>query len=428
MSTRSMPERIYKEWKHYNKQRDTSFFDFVKMAVKNNLWFWHPAKQLKFIGITGTNGKTSTAILIESIFNSAQIDAALISTLAYRFKDIDLVADLTTPGPVKLHHLLSRIVTADIKHVVMETSSHGLAQNRLEGVIFNTAVFTNLSHDHLDYHLSMERYFEAKLQLFQQLDSADGRAIVNMDDIASKKIIQKTNVPFVTYGVHAKADLTVQDVQVQATDISFLVLTPYGNLPIHLQSSGEYNIYNVLAAIGVAQQYGCRNEQIINGIESTRIPGRFEPIDCGQNFTVIVDFAHSPDALKYLLYSAKKTTRNRLICVFGCNGDRDQLKRPVMGRIGVEIADYPIITTGNPRSESADQIFDGIIQGIPNGNKYQLIPDRKSAIKQALEIADAGDTVVIAGRGCQKYQEIGDHRILFDDADVVRSLLDGLFE
>ena len=423
-----MPERIYKEWKQYNRQEDISFFGFVKMALKNNLWFWHPAKQLNFIGITGTNGKTSTALLIESIFNSAHIDVALISTLAYRFKGIDLVADLTTPDPVKLHHLLSRVVTADIKHVVMETSSHGLAQNRLKGVIFNTAVFTNLSHDHLDYHISMERYFEAKLQLFQQLDSAGGRAIVNIDDNASKKIIQKTNVPFVTYGVHAKADLTVKNVQVQETNVSFSVLTPYGKLPIHLQSSGEYNIYNVLAAIGVAQQYGCTDEQIINGIESTRTPGRFESIDCGQNFTVIIDFAHSPDALKYLLSSAKKTTQNRLICVFGCNGDRDQLKRPIMGRIGVEIADSPIITTGNPRSESTDQIFDDIIQGIPNGNKYQLIPDRKTAIKRAFEIADTGDTVVIAGRGCQKYQEIGDHRIPFDDADIVRALLDGSFK
>ena len=423
-----MPERIYKEWKQYNKQEDISFFGFVKMALRNNLWFWHPAKQLNFIGITGTNGKTSTALLIESIFNSAHIDVALISTLAYRFKGIDLVADLTTPDPVKLHHLLSRIVTADIKHVVMETSSHGLAQNRLKGVIFNTAVFTNLSHDHLDYHISMERYFEAKLQLFQQLDSAGGRAIVNIDDSASKKIIQKTNVPFVTYGVHAKADLTVQNVQVQETNVSFSVLTPYGKLPIHLQSSGEYNIYNVLAAIGVAQQHGCTNEQIINGIESTRTPGRFESIDCDQNFTVIIDFAHSPDALKYLLSSAKKTTQNRLICVFGCNGDRDQLKRPIMGRIGVEIADSPIITTGNPRSESTDQIFDDIIKGIPNGNKYQLIPDRKSAIKRALEIADTGDTVVIAGRGCQKYQEIGDHKIPFNDADIVRVLLDGSFK
>jgi len=423
-----MPERIYKEWKQYNKREDISFFGFVKMALKNNLWFWHPAKQLNFIGITGTNGKTSTALLIESIFNSAHIDVALISTLAYRFKGIDLVADLTTPDPVKLHHLLSRIVTADIKHVVMETSSHGLAQNRLKGVIFNTAVFTNLSHDHLDYHISMERYFEAKLQLFQQLDSAGGRAIVNIDDSASKKIIQKTNVPFVTYGVHAKADLTVQNVQVQETNVSFSVLTPYGKLPIHLQSSGEYHIYNVLAAIGVAQQYGCTNEQIINGIESTRTPGRFESIDCDQNFTVIIDFAHSPDALKYLLSSAKKTTQNRLICVFGCNGDRDQLKRPIMGRIGVEIADSPIITTGNPRSESTDQIFDDIIKGIPNGNKYQLIPDRKSAIKRALEIADTGDTVVIAGRGCQKYQEIGDHKIPFNDADIVRVLLDGSFK
>ena len=184
MSTHSMPERIYKEWKQYNRQEDISFFGFVKMALKNNLWFWHPAKQLNFIGITGTNGKPSTALLIESIFNSAHIDVALISTLAYRFKGIDLVADLTTPDPVKLHHLLSRVVTADIKHVVMETSSHGLAQNRLKGVIFNTAVFTNLSHDHLDYHISMERYFEAKLQLFQQLDSAGGRAIVNIDDNA----------------------------------------------------------------------------------------------------------------------------------------------------------------------------------------------------------------------------------------------------
>ena len=400
-----MPERIYKEWKQYNRQEDISFFGFVKMALKNNLWFWHPAKQLNFIGITGTNGKTSTALLIESIFNSAHIDVALISTLAYRFKGIDLVADLTTPDPVKLHHLLSRIVTADIKHVVMETSSHGLAQNRLKGVIFNTAVFTNLSHDHLDYHISMERYFEAKLQLFQQLDSVGGRAIVNIDDNASKKIIQKTNVPFVTYGVHAKADLTVKNVQVQETNVSFSVLTPYGKLPIHLQSSGDYNIYNVLAAIGVAQQYGCTDEQIINGIESTRTPGRFESIDCGQNFTVVIDFAHSPDALKYLLSSAKKTTQNRLICVFGCNGDRDQLKRPIMGRIGVEIADSPIITTGNPRSESTDQIFDDIIKGIPNGNKYQLIPDRKSAIKRALEIADTGDTVVIAGRGCQNIRK-----------------------
>ena len=386
-------------------------------------WYDNPADQLKLIGITGTNGKTSTAHLTYSIFNAAGLKSGLIGTVGTRYADVFVEPTITTLEPLTLHKLFRDIADAGVDYVIMETSSQGLAQHRLAGLSFETAVFTNLTQDHLDYHETMEKYLNAKMMLFRQLNPDDGLAILNADDPASNSIRHQTNPPNLTFGVEQPADLSVSNVESTLKRLSFVANTPKGKIPANLRLLGDYNLYNALAAIGIGIHHNCSFEAIQAGLESTVVPGRFELVDWGQPFAVVVDYAHTPDGLENLLTAARKITKGNLICVFGCGGDRDRGKRPKMGNISATIADHSVITSDNPRTEEPDAILDDIVEGLPHTASYDLVQDRRTAIGHAIKLAKAGDLITIAGKGHEPYQEINGVRFDFDDREIAAEFL-----
>ncbi|HIE27926.1 TPA: UDP-N-acetylmuramoyl-L-alanyl-D-glutamate--2,6-diaminopimelate ligase [Candidatus Poribacteria bacterium] len=399
-------------------------------------WYNVPAAKLRLIGITGTNGKTSTAHLIEAIFTAGGFKMGIMGSIGHKFGDKFLPAMTTTPDSLKLQQLLSEMVDDGMDGVVMEVTSHSLTQKRVAGIQFDVAVFTNLTQDHLDFHKNMQSYLDAKVELFKQLKKDKGRAILNADDDASQYIIRRleseqsegTSIPngrssgiefpLLTYGVEKPADLYVQHVNSTLSNLKFTVITPKGEIDVNLKLLGEYNLYNALAAAGVGLSCGIELDAIKTGLESAVVPGRFELVDCGQDFAVVVDYAHTPDALERLLTASQKITEGRLICVFGCGGDRDRGKRPIMGGIASEIADHIIITSDNPRTEVPAQITAAIEAGVKPGRSYDVIVDRRSAIERGIEIARSGDIVVIAGKGHENYQDFGNKRIPFDDREV----------
>ena len=390
-------------------------------------WHSNPADQLKLIGITGTNGKTSTAYLTHSILESAGLKAAIMGTVDYRYGDVLVPASAgTTPDPITLHRLFKQIVDAGLDYVIMETSSQGLAQHRLAGLTFDTAVFTNLTQDHLDYHQTMEEYLNAKLMLFQQIRPEHGLAILNVDDPAFNQIRQQVKASILTYGVENRADITVHEPESTLKGLAFTAMLKEGSIRAKLRLLGHYNIYNALAAIGISQHHGCSPEAIQSGLASTVVPGRFQLIDRGQDFAVVVDYAHTPDGLENLLTAARKVAKNRLICVFGCGGDRDRSKRPKMGNISTAIADHSVVTSDNPRTEDANRIIDDILEGLPDDANYQCITDRRKAISHAIGMAAPGDLVAIAGKGHETYQEINGEKFNFDDCKVAAEFLDVL--
>lgn len=387
-------------------------------------WYGNPADCLQLIGITGTNGKTSTAYLVRSIFEAAGLRSAIMGTVGHRFDNVVVPAATTTPDPLTLHALFSQFVDAGLQYVIMETSSQGLAQHRLAGLKFKTAAFTNLTQDHLDYHETMDEYLNAKAMLFRQIQRENGLAVLNADDPASDQICQSTDAVVQTYGLRKCADLTARDIESTLKGLAFTAITPSGNIRARLRLMGYYNLYNALAAVGIAQHHECSIGEIKHGLENTIVPGRFELVDRGQDFAVIVDYAHTPDGLENLLTAARRITKGRLICVFGCGGDRDRGKRPTMGRISTTIANHSVITSDNPRTENRDQILNDILAGVPDGSSYDLIPDRKKAISRAIGLAKAGDLVVVAGKGHEDYQILGDRTIHFDDREVAAEYLE----
>ena len=396
----------------------------VALSLVAANWYGNPANRLKLIGITGTNGKTSTAYLIHSIFEAAGLKSAIMGTVGHRYGNVVVPAATTTPDSLTLHGLFSQFVSAGLRYVIMETSSQGLAQHRLAGLKFKTAAFTNLTQDHLDYHKSMDEYLNAKAMLFQQIQRENGLAILNADDPASIQIRQVTDAVIQTYGLDKCADLTAQGIESTLKGLTFSAITPLGNIRARLRLMGDYNLYNALAAIGIAQHHGCSIDEIKEGLESTIVPGRFELVDRGQDFAVVVDYAHTPDGLENLLTAARRITNGRLICVFGCGGDRDRGKRPKMGRISATIADHSVITSDNPRTEDRDRILSDILAGVPDGSSYDLIPDRRESIGRAIELAKPEDLVAIAGKGHEDYQILGDRTIHFDDREVAAEYLE----
>ena len=401
------------------------------MSLLSADWHGNPAKQLKLIGITGTNGKTSTAHLIYAILKASGKKVALIGTVGHRYinahgTEKNLPAFLTTPDAFALHALFKQFAEEGVEYVTMETSSQGLALQRLAGLSFDTAVFTNFTQDHLDYHQTMEDYLKAKLMLFEQL-TEEGVAILNSDLPVTERIAQVcTNVKCLMYGRGSDADLHAEDVQLSLNQLVFTALTPYGHIPTKLRLIGEYNLYNALAAIAVGVRYKCSVSAIQEGLAATVVPGRFELIDRGQNFAVIVDYAHTPDGLENILTAAKRITEHKLISVFGCGGDRDNGKRPKMGNISARIADYSVITSDNPRTENPDAIIEQIVSNLPHDAKFVCISERRKAIHHAVTTAKSGDVVVIAGKGHEDYQEIHGERFPFDDRVVASDILESL--
>jgi len=397
------------------------------MAAIAGNFYGHPTKDLHLIGVTGTNGKTTTTYIVESILKAAGKPAAVLGTIEYRGPGFDSVAERTTPEAPDLEKLFRQVVDAGWQHAVMEVSSHAIQMKRVAGLQFEVAVFTNLSRDHLDFHGDMESYFQAKRKLFEGINGVRPRVMVlNADDSRYEDLRTIDPLRAISYGMQVAADIypVQHSFGWEATDAMFK--TPIGELKVRTSLMGKANVYNVGAAIGVAVALGIPAQAIARGIEELRhVPGRFEIVSAGQPFRVIVDYAHTDDALEKVLKSAREITRGRLIVVFGCGGERDRTKRPVMGQVAARESDYAIITSDNPRGENPIAIIREIEEGIKSAN-YRIEVDRRKAIRLALTEAMEGDTVLIAGKGHETYQTIGTTVHPFDDRLVAKELLDEL--
>jgi UDP-N-acetylmuramoyl-L-alanyl-D-glutamate--2,6-diaminopimelate ligase len=382
--------------------------------------FAHPAGSLTMAGFTGTNGKTTSTYLMGSVFAAAGSTPGIIGTTGAQIGAEPMPIARTTPEAPDLQRLLSKMRTEEVRAVAMEVSSHALAQHRVDGFVMDVAVFTNLSQDHLDYHADMEDYFAAKARLFT-LDHA-AAAVANIDDEYGRRLAAAAAVPFTTIGVRsADADLIATEVRVDADGIGFRV----DGLTVRSSLRGSFNVLNCLGVVGAARGLGIADDAIAEGIASLEgVPGRVEPVDLGQGFLVVVDYAHTPDSIHSVLRAMRPLVSGKLICVFGCGGDRDRAKRPLMGAAAVADADLTIITSDNPRSEDPLEIISEIGSGAAAGpGAFTVEVDRADAIRLAIRTAAPGDGVIIAGKGHEHYQEVGGLRIPFDDREVARAEL-----
>jgi UDP-N-acetylmuramoyl-L-alanyl-D-glutamate--2,6-diaminopimelate ligase len=387
----------------------------------------YPASKLKTVGVTGTNGKTTTSHLIEYFLLQAQQPTALLGTLYTRWQGYNQTATHTTPFAVELQAKLADAVKAGNKYAVMEVSSHALDQGRVKGCSFEVAVFTNLTQDHLDYHQDMEDYFQAKALLFTP-EYLQGKAIINLDDPYGQRLIKQLDKSQVwTYSVTNKnADLYTSNLNYQPTGVSGILHTPVGEIEFNSPLVGQFNLANLLAATGAALHLGLDLKRIAASLpQFTGVPGRMERVQVSpeQNISVIVDYAHTPDSLENLLKAARPFITGKMICVFGCGGDRDRTKRPLMGKIAAELADVAVVTSDNPRTENPEQILKDIVAGIPENIQPIIIGDRAKAIATAIQDAQPGDGVLIAGKGHEDYQILGTEKIHFDDREQARNAL-----
>ena len=383
-----------------------------------------PAERMLVVGVTGTNGKTTTTYLLEKIFEAAGMAAGVIGTTGVRMAGRPVPLERTTPEAPDLHHLLARMVEDGIGAVAMEVSSHGLHQHRVGGVRFGCAVFTNLSQDHLDYHGTLEEYFGAKAMLFTP--GMSDRAAVNLDDPHGRALIDG-GVPALTYGLQLGADVRATDVELRPDGLSFRV----DGLEIRSRLRGAFNVHNCLAALTAARQVGIDDAAAVAGIGALAgVPGRLEPVEAGQPFQVLVDYAHTPDSVENVVHAARPLAAGgRVLVVLGCGGDRDRGKRPLMGEAATRLADLAVITSDNPRSEDPLAIIAAIEPGARRGGgPYRVEPDRRAAIRLAVREARPGDVVVIAGKGHETGQEFADRTIPFDDRVVAREEIDAALQ
>ena len=386
------------------------------LAASN--WYGNPHEKLKIIAVTGTKGKTTTTHLIKTILESAGIKTALMGTLGTFIGGEKYEQKLTTPDPMDFHKLLGIIAGKGCEYAVMELSAHALYLKKTEPVKFAAGVFTNLSHDHLDDFMTMERYMQAKKMLFK--DDKCSMAVINIDDEVSKTMMEGYGNRTITYSALNGADFMAERIECGLNGTRYDVAYEGKTYNVDMKIPGMFNVYNSLAAMAVCLGLRLDMETVLNGLTLTsNVDGRMESVDCGQKYTVIVDYAHSPDSLKNVLTAARGFTQNRVISVFGCGGDRDTKKRPVMGQVSNDLADFTIITSDNPRTEDPDSIIDMIEQGMTN-KEYIRITDRKQAIYTSLGMAQAGDVVVVAGKGHETYQDVMGKKHHFDDREIVR--------
>lgn len=399
------------------------------LARISSNFYGHPSKELFLIGVTGTNGKTTTTYLLKSILDMAGIKTGLIGTINYIIGDEIIESAHTTPESPDLQFMLRKMIDSSLSHVVMEVSSHALQLRRVEYTLFKRAIFTNLTRDHLDFHKNMSMYFRAKKRLFNTLLSPDGLSIINIDDEYGRKLFSALNKG-ITYGImsgECRALNIENSIKGLVFDLS------YRNFKFRIHSSlvGLVNVYNILAAALTSLSMDISPEVIQEGIRNLdSVKGRFQIVDEGQDFFCVVDYAHTDDALKRLILTGReilhmsngrsgRNDRARIITIFGCGGDRDRSKRPLMGEIATKLSDYVIITNDNPRSEDPLKIINDILSGI-TGDNYKVIPDRKEAIRFAVEMAQSGDMVIVAGKGHEEYQEINGKRYHFSDEEYLR--------
>jgi UDP-N-acetylmuramoyl-L-alanyl-D-glutamate--2,6-diaminopimelate ligase len=396
------------------------------LAIAAANFFGHPAKSLQLIAVTGTNGKTTTTSLIDSVLHLSGAKTGMFGTIAYHTPQGKYPAPNTTPESLDLQRFLAEIRDAGGKYAVMEASSHALAMDRLWGCHFQSAVFTNLTRDHLDFHKDFEEYFAAKRRLFEGTGAgAPDMAILNADDPYSRRLAGLAKQTL-TYGIEKPADISAKKFQLSFNGLRFTANSPQGKLQISSPLVGRINVYNILAAIGAAQAAGIANEIIEKGIGALEsVPGRFQRVDMGQPFLAIVDFAHTDDALENLIKTARELNpKGRVITLFGCGGGKDRTKRPIMGEASGRLSDLTILTNDNPRQEDPLKIISDIVVGLQKSSgKYLIEPDREMAIGLAFDQARAGDIVLLAGKGHEDYQVLGDKTLPWDDRRVAQQEL-----
>ena len=386
----------------------------------------HPGRELDLVGVTGTNGKTTTAFMIDSAVRESGETSGLVGTVDYRIGDRVAEAVRTTPESSDLQLLLRQMVDAGCRRAVLEVSSHALALKRAHGLAFRVAVFTNLSRDHLDFHEDMDAYFAAKRILFDSLLREDGHAVVNVDDDHGAELARSSARRVLTCSLSPGADFTAEDVQLSLDGTRFRAKTPAGDFEARTPLIGRFSVRNALCAFAAGHALGLPPDAVQRGLASLKgVPGRMERVDAGQDFTVLVDYAHTDDALKNLLETVRELDPRRVITVFGCGGDRDRSKRPLMGAVAARLSDVVILTSDNPRSEPPEAILEEVRRGIPADRveETELIIGRREAIARALEMGREGVVVVIAGKGHETRQVLRDRTVPFDDRQVVRDIL-----
>src|SRR5213595_1263976 len=402
------------------------------LADFSAIFYGHPARKLKLAAVTGTNGKTTTTFLIKHICEKAGLRCGLIGTVRYEIGERILPAIRTTPESLDLQELLAQIANAGCKAAAMEVSSHALAQERTRGLQWNVAVFTNLTQDHLDFHGTMENYFEAKAKLFQDLPLQSKKkgasAVIKIDDRYGEKLVDRLagKIPVVTYGLGLHADFRASNYRTEFAGTSYQLDARGRSYLVRVPLIGRFNVANSMAALAAATVMGVNlRAAILSLARSPQVPGRLELVPAKRQFQIFVDYAHTDDALRNVLKTLRELKPRKLIVVFGCGGDRDRKKRPQMGRVADELADYVIITSDNPRKETPGAIISEVEKGF-RSTHYEKIVERAEAIRHAVAMAQPRDLVLIAGKGHEKYQEFADHTIPFDDIQVARRALDDL--
>ncbi len=396
----------------------------LALALLANKYYDYPSRKMKMIGITGTNGKTTTTHIIDSILLQ-KYRTGLIGTLYYKINGKIYKSKDTTPEPPDLQEIFTHMVNENVEYCAMEVSSHGIDFYRVEGVNYNVALFTNLSQDHLDYHKTMEHYLQTKKKLFQWLTSED-YAIANIDDPHGQEFLDVSRGKPISFGINNPADVMAKNIELSIKGSKYRLVTPDGEIDIDQKLVGMFNVYNSLAAVAVAFSQGFGLETIKKGLEQNiRVAGRFELVDKGQEFSVVVDYAHTPDGMEKVLKLSKDLNANRIITVFGCGGDRDKEKRPLMGEVADKYSDIIVLTADNPRNEDPEQIISEISEGIKSAETYKII-DRYEAIEFAINHAQPNDIIMILGKGHETTQTLKDKTIHFNDMEVANEILSNL--
>lgn len=397
-------------------------------AIVADRFFDHPSGKMNVIAVSGTNGKTTTVTMLDTIFRAAGFTPGTVGTLGATIGDQHLPGDRTTPDAIGLQSVFAQMVDAGVTHAAVEITSHALDLHRAYGTRFAAAVFTNLSQDHLDWHHTMEAYFASKAVLFTDYVrfSSDMRGAVNIDDPWGPRLAELAECEVITYGIQGRADVAAIDAKLSPLGTAFRLSIDGETASLHTPLAGRHNIYNCLAAAAAARAVGLDVPSIVAGLAAvSRIDGRLERVESDTPFTVMVDYAHTPEALQNVLTAVRDLTKSRVICVFGCGGDRDKTKRPKMGAIAAQMSDVVIVTSDNPRSEDPETIIADILAGIERTDVI-VEPDRRAAIAAAIELAGPGDVVLLAGKGHETYQEFADGRIDFDDRVVAAEIIDAM--
>jgi UDP-N-acetylmuramoyl-L-alanyl-D-glutamate--2,6-diaminopimelate ligase len=394
------------------------------LSVMSSNFYDEPSKKLKMIGITGTNGKTTSTYMIKAILEEAGYKVGLVGTIANYIGEKKIPSHRTTPESLELQSLFNDMVNDKVTHCVMEVSSHSLALDRVYGIEFREGIFTNLTQDHLDFHETFENYYNAKLLLFKNSKTT----IINSDDSYGKRVYQDINGSKLTYGLSKDCDLSAENIKMHSRGIEFDLLYRDQATHIKLNIPGRYNIYNALGSAAACLNEGVSLETVKKGLERVFVPGRCEIVtkDYNLGFEIIVDYAHSPDGIENILKTAREFTKGRLITVFGCGGDRDRTKRPIMGDIASSLSDIAIVTSDNPRTEEPGAIIEDILKGIKKDN-YIVEENRREAIKEAIKIAQKDDVIVVAGKGHEDYQVLKDRTIHFDEREIIAEIIKELF-